>query len=125
MKYSKKQLLAIGLDVLSSNDKKLDENRLNRLYRSCFGVSLIVVYQIWKILEIQNRLPHKGHPTHLYWMLCFLKSYNTKNFYSALFHVHENTFRKWVWKFIHAVSDIEIVSMSPNVCIFVINFNFN
>lgn len=54
-------------------------------------------------------MPDKGKPIHLYWMLSFLKTYETEKFYAAMYVIHENTFRKWVWKFVRAVGNIEIV----------------
>lgn len=109
MKYTKTQLLDIALSTLCCGKKKMDSVRLNRMFRSVFGCSLIVVFQIWHLLLRHKLMPDKGTPIHLYWTLSFLKTYETENFYAAMYVVHENTFRKWVWKFIRAIGNIEIV----------------
>jgi len=53
-------------------------------------------------------LPPEGNIEHLLWALMFLKSYGKEKVMSALAGgVDPQTFRKWVWIFIEAISYLE------------------
>lgn len=51
-----------------------------------------------------NLLPDKGKLVHLLLALAFLKTYCTYAKYATDFGVSENSFTKWVWAFVRAIS---------------------
>jgi hypothetical protein len=109
MRSTKEILQQVGKDVLCL-ENTLSNSRLKEIYKSNFGCSLVVVYQLWNILIRDGLLPCKGKMQHLYWALSFLKSYGTETVYAVRYHTTEKNFRTWVIKFVLAISYIEIVS---------------
>ena len=109
MSLEKKVLQSIGLKVLSQDHLVVSSERLDRLYKSNFGISLSVVFQLWNILVHKALVPDKGRPVHLYWALSYLKLYETETVFSVMFSVSEKTFKKWVLKFVVAISEIDNV----------------
>ena len=103
-------LKSFGITVLGLDEKEVGEERLKRLYKSHFGCSLKVVYQVWNLLHSSTMLPTKGTPTHLYWTLSFLKMYETELNCVTRYGVHENTYRKWVKAFLLAIRSLDVVS---------------
>jgi hypothetical protein len=104
----------IGLDVLglsSTRTRQLSYVRINRIFRTCFGCSILVVTICWNLMVEHGKIPSKGVPKHLFWALSLLKSYDTETFYSVWFNIDPYTFRKWAWAFIGAISSLEIVSI--------------
>ena len=110
MLLEKKELRSIGLQVLSIDQPVVSDNRLESVFKSHFGISLSVVFQLWNMLVRMSLVPDKGTAVHLYWALAYLKLYETHVVFSIMFRVSEKTFRKWVLKFVDAISDIDNVS---------------
>ena len=92
---------------------------MQRRFRGMFGVSPNVCAAIWRSLA--NEMPTGASPTHLLWILLFLKTYGTEHVNSAIAGVDEKTFRKCTWKFIEVISDMPVVSC-PNLFTFYSNF---
>ena len=61
--------------------------------------------QICGIFLIQE----EASPKHLLWALMFLKQYNTQSFTASIVDVDEKTYRKWVWKVIKKIADIDFL----------------
>jgi hypothetical protein len=113
-RLSRSAIKQIGINILNRRDRTINNNRVDILFKSCYGCSVVVVAIIWNILVVENRVPNKGLPKHLFWCLALMKTYCTENVYSAMFDVDPGTFRKWSWKFILAVSRLKIVSTFKN-----------
>lgn len=91
----------ISLDVARSTR--------NRRYRACFGTSSHVCSLLWALLL--PSLPGNATPLHLLWALFFLKIYSTEAHNASVANCDEKTYRKWAWKFIYAIADLDLVSV--------------
>jgi hypothetical protein len=88
---------------------------LDRRFCSAFGARIVVVVKLWNLLDQQNLLPGKPQVRHVLWMLAFLKSYLPEEEYRRQYAVTEKTFRKWVWIYMDACSNIRLVSTTSTV----------
>jgi hypothetical protein len=88
---------------------------LDRRFRSAFGAGIVVVVKLWNLLVDQNLLPAKPHVRHILWMLAFLKSYLPEEEYRRQYGVTEKTYRKWVWIYMEACSNIYLVRTTVTV----------
>jgi hypothetical protein len=110
MRFDTATLQMIGLNVLSFDNRDISNERVNTIFRSQFGCSLSLVYQLWNLLDTGNLVPVNGLAKHMYWALAYMKTYETYVSYSIKFKVSEKTFRKWIKEFIRAISRIDVVS---------------
>ena len=74
--------------------------------KSYYGASPQVCKSIWTILKT-NTCDFRAN--HMLRGLLLLKCYNTEAVNSALIKAREETFRRWAWKSIHAMSSLNIV----------------
>lgn len=79
-----------------------------RKFKAFFGVSPKICELVWD--QIQNKLENDSHPKHLLWALLFLKQYNTETTNSVLIKADEKTIRKYIWNFIHLISELQVVT---------------
>ncbi len=84
-----------------------------RIFRELFGTRLLVVKNLWFLLDELSLHPEGGLPKHLLWALHFMKAYPLQAQGCAAFGrssgaVDPKTYRKWVWAYIEAVSDLEL-----------------
>jgi hypothetical protein len=112
LKLKTADIKRIGIALLGLTGSQLSRRKVQRVFRTCFGCSILVVTVCWNLLVERGTVPEKGVPKHLFWALSLLKCYETESFYSTWFHVDPGTFRKWAWAFIGAISSLEIVSIS-------------
>jgi hypothetical protein len=110
MRIAKDTLRIIGLASLSKNSEDISDERAITLFKSHFGCSLSVVFQLWNLMDRENLIPVKGTAKHLFWTLSYMKTYDTYINYSTKFNVSEKTFRKWINSFIGAIARIDVVS---------------
>ena len=88
-----------------------------RRFRSFFGVCPETCVILWKLLA--SFVPRMAIPHHLLWALLFLKTYATEHVNATIAQVDEKTFRKWSWKFVVLLSELQIVRLlKPNVLFF-------
>ena len=79
-----------------------------RRFRELFGVGAMVAMATFSWLNYVDRLPQGGTLKHFLWTLCFLKVYATETVMSSLCGgADPKTIRKWVWRFIFALSELE------------------
>lgn len=78
-----------------------------RRFKSHFGVTPTVCSIIWG--KIKYDLPHGGEPKHLLWALLFLKQYSDENARRSILKSDEKTIRKWTWKFVEVLSNMDVV----------------
>ena len=79
----------------------------NGRFRSLFGVSFQCLLSLWDFLQ-QNGHQHFSKE-HVLWALYFLKVYPIETVASCFFGATEKTWRKWVVKVVHAISELELV----------------
>jgi hypothetical protein len=99
-----------------------------RIFRELFGTNLRVVENIWFLLDELEINPEGGLPKHLLWALHFMKAYPLQAQGCAAVGgsdgaVDPKTYRKWVWAYIEAISDLEldVVSLLSHVFVLIIN----
>jgi len=84
----------------------------DRRFREFFGASVLVVMALWNLLVDTDLLPENGQIVHLLWTLYFFKVYPKQNVACSAAGgtrgaVDPKTFRKYVWPFVSAISDLE------------------
>lgn len=84
----------------------------NRKFRSFFGCNSGVATYLWNRARRQKVLPGDFTPKHLLWTLAFIKLYDSEIVLSGLCRCDAKTFRKWVWKGIDVLFDLNLVSTS-------------
>mmetsp|Transcript_7845 Transcript_7845/g.16068 ORF Transcript_7845/g.16068 Transcript_7845/m.16068 type:complete len:215 (+) Transcript_7845:183-827(+) len=98
----------IGCHSSSSKTGKLTiGSSEDRLFRQSYGLSVAVVLEAWRLLQVHNLLPDGGCFYQLVWALHFMKYYEPELVLSAKFGADPKTFRKQMWPFIHALSELE------------------
>lgn len=80
-----------------------------RRFKAFFGVTPKVCGIIWELLK--NKKPDNSKPEHLLWALIFLRQYSSESTNKSLLKADEKTIRKWVWKFVELLSEMDIVSL--------------
>jgi hypothetical protein len=88
----------------------IDTQWFIRRFRNMFGCSPKVVAALFNTLLQQTLINSNDKVHHLMWALAFLKSYNTENHFSTMYHVSEKTIRKWIWYFLDRLSQLDVVS---------------
>ncbi|GAX24473.1 hypothetical protein FisN_2Hu038 [Fistulifera solaris] len=79
-------------------------------FREMFGCSVGVCVSLWNLLKKTESLPpgSTSNKEHLLWALMFLKVYGTEKVMCALAGgVDKDTFRKWSWQFVEAISSLQ------------------
>ena len=75
------------------------------IFRKLFGTRLLVVKNLWFLLDKLSLYPEGGHPKHLLWALHFVKAYPLQAQGCAAVGgssgaVNPKTYQKWVWAYI-------------------------
>lgn len=66
----------IGMKMVARDSLGGSATIKERRFRSAFGVSAVIVSQLWNTLAPYDTMPQKGiTPSHLLWALLFLKDY--------------------------------------------------
>ena len=99
-----------------------------RIFRELFGTKLHVVENVWFLLDELELHPEGGLPKHLLWALHFMKAYPLQAQGCAAVGgsggaVDPKTYRKWVWAYIEAISDLELEVVSLSFRVFLIKIN--
>jgi hypothetical protein len=80
-----------------------------RRFHYHFGVSPLVCAIIYNRVKNSEHKVVGSRPHHLLWTLCFLKTYVTEGVLATMLHSTEKTVRKWVWKWIDAIHELDVV----------------
>lgn len=84
-------------------------------WRSHFGASPLVCSDVWHRLD-PTSLPAGSKVDHLLWALLLLKTYQTESVCCSLVGgVDEQTWRRWSWFFVDALSYLECDVVSTTV----------
>jgi len=88
--------------------KRNSAQQEDALFRESFGCGPLVALVAWCMLEKQGHMPPGGTIEHLLWTLQFMKVYGKTHTLCRLCGgIDAKTLRKWVWKFIEALADLE------------------
>ena len=87
-----------------NRDRRNDSSEATemRIFRELFGTRLLVVKNLWFLLNKLSLHPEGGLPKHLLWVLHFMKAYPLQAQGCAEVGksggaVDPNTYQKWVW----------------------------
>lgn len=83
----------------------LGKGSFSARFKASFGCSIAVVAQLYALINNETTFQIK----HLLWGLLFLKQYSIETTHARFVRVDEKTFRKWAWKAIEHLSDLDIV----------------
>ena len=100
--------LDMGMETMNSFNSGSEEMK-ERSFKSLFEERVYVVSTLWSLLDpFNNKTMNNVEPKHILWTLMFLKLYGKEiNVCSLSGGCDEKTFRKWVWKMIFEISDLE------------------
>lgn len=84
-----------------------------RRFKSLFGVTANVCSTIWE--KIVQDIPEGGKPKHLLWALLFLKQYSDEHTRRSIVGADEKTIRKWTWKFVELLSNMNVVILFSEI----------
>lgn len=92
----------------------------DRKFREHFGCGPLVALTAWNMLVDHELLPDGGRLEHYLWTLQFCKAYGKLSTLCQLCKCDAKTLTKWVWQFIHALSELEpyLVSYEDAVSLF-------
>jgi hypothetical protein len=112
--------LHLGRSIMKMHCKLADATEKARFHAS-FGTSPEVCSVLWEMLDPREEIDRYALPQHLLWALMFLKLYCSERVNRMIVGVDEDTFRKWAWLFVEAISYLEdsVVSFE-SVCLIVI-----
>ena len=79
-----------------------------RRFRAMFGVSALVCSVIRN--RLLRKIPDGASPVRLLWALMFLKVYRSEATNWTISKADEKTFRKWSWRFVELISNLNVVS---------------
>ncbi len=98
-----------GYELICGHPPKSQNEYTTRIFRQHFGCSPLVVSKCWNLLGDDNtRIEEdKIEPCHLLWALLFLKVYGKESTNTNLCKCSDKTFRKFTWRVLFALSDLE------------------
>jgi len=108
-KLSESYWFETGYELVCGRPPRSQNEYTNRIFRQHFGCSPLVVTTCWNRLgDNKTRIKaDKIDPCHLLWALLFLKVYGKESTNANLCKCSQKTFRKFIWKVIFALSDLE------------------
>lgn len=98
---------------LSCSSRVLSYSKIERRFRNLFGVSPSIFEKLWR--KVRPRLNRNTEPSHLLWVLNFLKNYYIKYLNRIILNVDETTFRTYVWHFLHELKVLVWYVKSQNL----------
>lgn len=103
MRICHKAVYAIIRSQVTENHN-LAVGTVNLRSRARYGCDTRLVHRLWHEIVDSNLLPVDGTMWHLLWALEFLKCYSTINKSATEYKVCPNTYKIWVWRFIHSIA---------------------
>ena len=99
--------LELGNELIKRRKQCAAKAAMSR-FKANFGASPNTVHIIWCKIVNAMEIPAGGKHVHLLWALMFMKLYCADSVMASLVGgVHEQTFRKWSWWFIDAISYLQ------------------
>jgi len=83
----------------------------DRRFRSFFGCGVKVFLTAWNLMVDAEVIPPEGCFYHYFWALLFMKLYpkNETELCGLLGGIDPKTMRKWVWPFIRALAELDLL----------------
>jgi hypothetical protein len=109
MPIDREHVLKTGLEIMHRKGDGGSTVTAERRFRELFGCAPDIVLTIWNLLDpAKSTLPSSATINQLLWTLMFLKIYSKEATISGMAGgVDEKTYRKWVWLFVVAISELE------------------
>lgn len=113
--YSEQYFALLGSEFWTGGQigrkPRLSNNLAARRHNEMFGCSPFLCSLLWAFMVDGGHVtPRSGLcPIHLLWALMFLKLYCTESVFAALCGCNEKTFRKWIWKVIIIIAELDVV----------------
>ena len=108
MSIDREHVLKVGLEIMHRKGHGGSTITAERRFRELFGCAPDIAVAVWKLIDRESALPGKAAIDHLLWALMFLKVYSKEATASGMAGgVDEKTYRKWVWLFVVAISELE------------------
>lgn len=108
MQYPPVHFLRLGLTLLNCPAMNDPSTVDTRRFRSTFGTSPEVCAVLWNETYEEMKVYNRLAPKHLMWALHHLKAYDTEETASRwMGRCDEQTWRKWIWRFIEAIGNLE------------------
>jgi len=110
--------MLIGKEVQNKSGRKIGAIMTeDRAFRDFFGTNVVVTMVLWKMLNETGLLPDEGRIIHLLWTMYFFKVYPKQGQGCSAAGgssgaIDPKTFRKYIWPFIYAISDLESLVVS-------------
>ena len=96
-----------GRVLMARRNRVAAKTEISR-FRSMFGTGPNICALLWKRISSSTSIPNGGKTVHLLWALMLLKLYCAESVLATLAGgVHEQTFRKWSWWFVEAISNLQ------------------
>jgi hypothetical protein len=108
-----------GRDIQNRSRRERCDFVEGRSFKEYFGTTATIVCLLWRLLVQHDLLPKKAQVKHLLWALFFMKVYPKQEPACSIAGgsngaVDPKTFRKWVWLFIPAIAELELVVVSTS-----------
>ena len=88
--------------------KGASSERSQKIFKDFFGCSPDIAAEIWALLLLYTDFINaKSCPFYFLCGLLLLKLYNTEEQLAGMAGCHPDTFRKWAWYYVHAISYLE------------------
>jgi hypothetical protein len=115
MEITPNDIKAVARDMLRKANSRVAsclERKVDKLWKAFFGTSPVVAADIWSRLDPRATVNPRSHLRHLLYAFVFLKVYGMEKMHGKIVGVDGETFRKWSWVFVDAISGLldEVVS---------------
>lgn len=118
-----------GKEVQNRSGRVTTAANEDRLFREFFGCGADKALIAWNMLESSDLVPPGGKINHLLWTLFFMKQYPVEGLACGAVggskgKIDPKTYRKWVWPFLCALSELEpyvvsfVLKCSPSLFIY-------
>ena len=88
--------------------RRLSEGEETKRFRAHFGISFLVMSELWSLLNPYEQISKRAQAKHLLWTLVYLKVYQTEAIHCTIVKCKtRETFRNWVRKFTTAIRELE------------------
>lgn len=111
--YNSAAFILAARGILERGNRRVPAGRSS--YVQVFGVSPNISAMVW--MYVRDSVPVDTMPKHLLWALLLMKTYATEGVNECLAGVHRETFRRWSWLLIEAMSDMPTVRTTVTACV--------
>ena len=109
MRITSSAVRLLAYEAIIHRSPALSRRINRRRFRANLGCSSRVCAYVWNRSVAKGILPPGFLPTHMLWTLVFLKLYCCETILATLCGCDEKTLRKWVWKGIDVLGELNLV----------------